>query len=170
VDVHRKITPTLLAEGALCPRKHPWGCCPRINEEELQACKNDSCIPTHTFVQSAQLHSHVECLLAMLRSTLCLPPCAEWDAAEEDQEDAQQWDTSWDDDSVEDNFSKQLRCLPPPVPSLKAAEVLACPAPSNPSRALSRWSLRAVLPPTTNARKLSWGPHNKEDSFATSIV
>ena len=36
--------------------------------------------------------------------------CAEWDAAEEDQEDAQQWDTSWDDDSVEDNFSKQLRC------------------------------------------------------------
>jgi hypothetical protein len=165
--VQRKITPTLLAEGTLCPRKRPWGCCPRVDEEELQACNNDSCIPNpYLCVQSAQLRSPVECLLAMLRSTLCLPPCAEWDAAEEDQEDAQQWDTSWDDDSVEDNFSKQLRCLPPPVPSLKAAEVLACPAPSNPSR----WSLRAVLPPTTNARKLSWGSHNNEDSFATSIV
>lgn len=34
---------------------------------------------------------------------------AEWTEAEEDQGDAQQWDTSWDDDSVEDNFSKQLR-------------------------------------------------------------
>eukprot|EP00037_Helgoeca_nana_P009164 m.80548 g.80548 ORF g.80548 m.80548 type:complete len:567 (-) comp19388_c0_seq1:523-2223(-) len=31
------------------------------------------------------------------------------DAAEEDKEDGQQWDTSWDDDSVEDNFSKQMR-------------------------------------------------------------
>ena len=41
----------------------------------------------------------------------------EWDAAEEDQEDALQWDTSWDDDSVEDNFSKQLRCVFRVVPS-----------------------------------------------------
>ena len=34
---------------------------------------------------------------------------AEWDGKDEDQEDANVWDDNWDDDTVEDDFSVQLK-------------------------------------------------------------
>jgi 26 proteasome complex subunit DSS1 len=34
---------------------------------------------------------------------------AKWDASEEDAEDAQQWKDNWDDDDIEDDFTKNLR-------------------------------------------------------------
>ncbi|KAI9018775.1 hypothetical protein CLU79DRAFT_760335 [Phycomyces nitens] len=33
----------------------------------------------------------------------------EWGENEEDKEDAQFWEDNWDDDDIEDDFSKQLR-------------------------------------------------------------
>lgn len=35
-------------------------------------------------------------------------PC-NWSAKEEDTEDAQQWKDNWDDDDIEDDFTKSLR-------------------------------------------------------------
>eukprot|EP00568_Trieres_chinensis_P011440 CAMPEP_0183306752 /NCGR_PEP_ID=MMETSP0160_2-20130417/13724_1 /TAXON_ID=2839 ORGANISM="Odontella Sinensis, Strain Grunow 1884" /NCGR_SAMPLE_ID=MMETSP0160_2 /ASSEMBLY_ACC=CAM_ASM_000250 /LENGTH=83 /DNA_ID=CAMNT_0025470199 /DNA_START=52 /DNA_END=303 /DNA_ORIENTATION=- len=35
-------------------------------------------------------------------------PCR-WDAHDEDAEDAQQWQDNWDDDDIEDDFTKNLR-------------------------------------------------------------
>mmetsp|Transcript_13543 Transcript_13543/g.18579 ORF Transcript_13543/g.18579 Transcript_13543/m.18579 type:complete len:85 (-) Transcript_13543:477-731(-) len=35
-------------------------------------------------------------------------PCR-WDAHDEDAEDVQQWQDNWDDDDIEDDFTKQLR-------------------------------------------------------------
>lgn len=46
-----------------------------------------------------------------LAHTLPLPPLAEWTAAEGSADDAQQWDDNWDDDNVEDDFSKQLKSV-----------------------------------------------------------
>lgn len=34
---------------------------------------------------------------------------AKWDASDEDKEDAQQWQDNWDDDDIEDDFTKNLR-------------------------------------------------------------
>ena len=34
---------------------------------------------------------------------------AKWDAHDEDAEDAQQWQDNWDDDDIEDDFTKNLR-------------------------------------------------------------
>ena len=34
---------------------------------------------------------------------------AEWTAKDEDQEDVNVWEDNWDDDTVEDDFSVQLR-------------------------------------------------------------
>jgi len=34
---------------------------------------------------------------------------AKWDASDEDAEDAQQWQDNWDDDDIEDDFTKHLR-------------------------------------------------------------
>ncbi|XP_065053909.1 26S proteasome complex subunit SEM1-like [Rhopilema esculentum] len=36
-------------------------------------------------------------------------PAEEWKAADEDEEDAKLWEDDWDDDNVDDDFSKQLR-------------------------------------------------------------
>lgn len=36
-------------------------------------------------------------------------PLVEWDATEEDKQDVPQWEDNWDDDDLEDDFSKQLR-------------------------------------------------------------
>jgi len=33
----------------------------------------------------------------------------EWNGKEEDEEDINVWEDNWDDDNVEDDFSKQLR-------------------------------------------------------------
>eukprot|EP00211_Chloroparvula_japonica_P018647 CAMPEP_0119118320 /NCGR_PEP_ID=MMETSP1310-20130426/219_1 /TAXON_ID=464262 /ORGANISM="Genus nov. species nov., Strain RCC2339" /LENGTH=75 /DNA_ID=CAMNT_0007107667 /DNA_START=14 /DNA_END=241 /DNA_ORIENTATION=- len=33
----------------------------------------------------------------------------EWDEAEEEQADVDQWENDWDDDDLTDDFSKQLR-------------------------------------------------------------
>ena len=33
----------------------------------------------------------------------------DWGEAEEDKDDAHYWEDNWDDDDVEDDFSKQLR-------------------------------------------------------------
>ena len=33
----------------------------------------------------------------------------EWDAAEEETADIEQWENDWDDDDLTDDFSKQLR-------------------------------------------------------------
>jgi 26 proteasome complex subunit DSS1 len=33
----------------------------------------------------------------------------DWEETEEDTEDAHFWEDNWDDDDVEDDFSKQLR-------------------------------------------------------------
>ena len=33
----------------------------------------------------------------------------EWDAAEEEKADIEQWENDWDDDDLTDDFSKQLR-------------------------------------------------------------
>jgi 26 proteasome complex subunit DSS1 len=35
-------------------------------------------------------------------------PC-KWDADDENAEDAQQWQDNWDDDDIEDDFTKSLR-------------------------------------------------------------
>lgn len=35
-------------------------------------------------------------------------PC-KWEAHDEEPEDAQQWQDNWDDDDIEDNFTKNLR-------------------------------------------------------------
>ncbi len=35
----------------------------------------------------------------------------EWDATEEDAKDNELWEDNWDDDNVDDDFSKQLRCV-----------------------------------------------------------
>lgn len=35
-------------------------------------------------------------------------PC-KWDADDENAEDAQQWQDNWDDDDIEDDFTKNLR-------------------------------------------------------------
>ena len=34
---------------------------------------------------------------------------SEWDSKEEDQSDVNVWEDNWDDDTVEDDFSTQLR-------------------------------------------------------------
>ena len=34
---------------------------------------------------------------------------SKWDAHDEDAEDAQQWQDNWDDDDIEDDFTKNLR-------------------------------------------------------------
>lgn len=34
---------------------------------------------------------------------------SDWVAADEDQDDVNVWEDNWDDDNVEDDFSKQLR-------------------------------------------------------------
>jgi 26 proteasome complex subunit DSS1 len=34
---------------------------------------------------------------------------AKWDKSDEDAEDAQQWKDNWDDDDIEDDFTKNLR-------------------------------------------------------------
>lgn len=34
---------------------------------------------------------------------------AKWSAEEEDAQDAQQWQDNWDDDDIEDDFTKNLR-------------------------------------------------------------
>ncbi len=34
---------------------------------------------------------------------------SEWQAADEDEEDNHLWEDDWDDDNVDDDFSKQLR-------------------------------------------------------------
>jgi hypothetical protein len=34
---------------------------------------------------------------------------SEWDGKEEDQSDVNVWEDNWDDDTVEDDFSTQLR-------------------------------------------------------------
>ena len=36
---------------------------------------------------------------------------SEWDAKDEDQSDVNVWEDNWDDDTVEDDFSTQLRFL-----------------------------------------------------------
>jgi hypothetical protein len=36
---------------------------------------------------------------------------SEWDAKDEDQNDVNVWEDNWDDDTVEDDFSTQLRFL-----------------------------------------------------------
>lgn len=36
-------------------------------------------------------------------------PVEEWTAADEDQADIHVWEDNWDDDTVEDDFSNQLR-------------------------------------------------------------
>ena len=36
-------------------------------------------------------------------------PADEWSADEEDAEDVNVWEDNWDEDTVEDDFSKQLR-------------------------------------------------------------
>merc|ERR1711962_9586 len=36
-------------------------------------------------------------------------PADEWSAGEEDAEDVNVWEDNWDEDTVEDDFSKQLR-------------------------------------------------------------
>jgi 26 proteasome complex subunit DSS1 len=36
-------------------------------------------------------------------------PVEDWTATEEDQGDVHVWEDNWDDDNVEDDFSKQLR-------------------------------------------------------------
>ncbi len=37
---------------------------------------------------------------------------SDWNAAEQDQEDAVNvWEDNWDDDNIEDDFSKQLRSV-----------------------------------------------------------
>ena len=33
----------------------------------------------------------------------------DWDQNDEDKDDSHQWEDDWDDDNVEDDFSKQLR-------------------------------------------------------------
>mmetsp|Transcript_31249 Transcript_31249/g.46207 ORF Transcript_31249/g.46207 Transcript_31249/m.46207 type:complete len:84 (-) Transcript_31249:111-362(-) len=35
-------------------------------------------------------------------------PCA-WDASDEDAEDGNQWQDNWDDDDIDDDFTKTLR-------------------------------------------------------------
>ncbi len=35
--------------------------------------------------------------------------CIDWGEEEEDQNDAHFWEDNWDDDDIEDDFSKQLR-------------------------------------------------------------
>lgn len=46
-------------------------------------------------------------MLSLYLFPLCVP--VEWDDNEEDKNDAAQWEDNWDDDTVEDEFSKQLR-------------------------------------------------------------
>ena len=36
-------------------------------------------------------------------------PAAEWDSKDEDGDDVNVWEDNWDDDSVEDEFSQQLK-------------------------------------------------------------
>ncbi|KAJ2163184.1 hypothetical protein GGF46_000114 [Coemansia sp. RSA 552] len=36
-------------------------------------------------------------------------PAEDWAASDEDQEDVTLWNDNWDDDDLEDDFSKQLR-------------------------------------------------------------
>lgn len=38
-------------------------------------------------------------------------PVEEWREDKEDQSDLHQWEDNWDDDNVEDDFSKQLRYM-----------------------------------------------------------
>jgi len=44
---------------------------------------------------------------------LTFPPLSlitlDWDQNDEDKDDSHQWEDDWDDDNVEDDFSKQLR-------------------------------------------------------------
>jgi len=52
------------------------------------------------------------------------PPSPEWKEDQEDADDAKQWEDDWDDEEVDDDFSKQLRCaslpnLPPSLPSVQ---------------------------------------------------
>jgi 26 proteasome complex subunit DSS1 len=42
-------------------------------------------------------------------SSIDLVTCIDWGENEEDQNDAHFWEDNWDDDDVEDDFSKQLR-------------------------------------------------------------
>ncbi|XP_072821050.1 26S proteasome complex subunit SEM1 isoform X2 [Vicugna pacos] len=44
-------------------------------------------------------------------------PAEDWAGLDED-EDAHVWEDNWDDDNVEDDFSNQLRVLPPAHPAL----------------------------------------------------
>lgn len=37
-------------------------------------------------------------------------PSLEWKEDQEDADDAKQWEDDWDDEEVDDDFSKQLRC------------------------------------------------------------
>lgn len=51
-----------------------------------------------------------------LRYILARPDAAtarysDWDAKEEDREDDKLWEDDWDDDAVEDQFTRQLRCV-----------------------------------------------------------
>ena len=46
---------------------------------------------------------------------------ADWDAAEEDADDMQQWQDDWDDDNVTGDFSKSLRAEIDKVTAAKAA-------------------------------------------------
>lgn len=34
---------------------------------------------------------------------------SDWDAREEDSDDINVWEDNWDDDNIEDDFSKQLK-------------------------------------------------------------
>ena len=45
------------------------------------------------------------------QSNICIPSLSfpDWTATEEDQGDVHVWEDNWDDDNVEDDFSKQLR-------------------------------------------------------------
>jgi 26 proteasome complex subunit DSS1 len=46
-------------------------------------------------------HGWLECDLMQIRT--------DWNEGEEDTEDKQQWEDDWDDEDVDDDFSKQLR-------------------------------------------------------------
>lgn len=49
--------------------------------------------------------------LRALSTDLACHFVTDWEETEEDTEDAHFWEDNWDDDDVEDDFSKQLRLV-----------------------------------------------------------
>lgn len=84
--------------------------------EEFPAESNTSLSPVNLIeccFPHAPLHARcVHCLKAQVNSpasALSLTSDTAWDSADEDKQDVEQWEENWDDESLEDDFSQQLR-------------------------------------------------------------